>query len=135
MSYTPSKLATRTRTIEFPFDGDTLHVTYRPSELNDANGKRIFAIGAELNSGEKTPEEVSALTLEFATIMSQVLVKWAYEEDANADGTPSGVMVPLTPERITAEMERFGDFVAAHMRAAVQDYQQGNASGTTSSGR
>ena len=148
MPFTPNKLARRRVSTTFPFSGENMTVEYYPAALNDDSMKERNRLVTEMQAlakqhedipVEKTEEraavktQIDAVGLEFAEWLSTFFCGWEYFEDTE-DGT-QGPMVPLTPERLLREMERYPDFVSACALAILHDFQEGNAQGAASSVR
>lgn len=134
MPITPSQLANRRVAVTFEFGGMTAKLEYRPAVLSGDGGTQINELRKRLIAANEANDEaeVATLTQDIAAWISRLLASWDYMEDPAEDGTP-GEMVPLTPERIAAEMDRFGDFIIACVAAAAEDHNAGKPSGVVSS--
>lgn len=133
MPLTPNQLLYRRVPVTFDFAGETLHIEYYPAILSGNGISQLNAMRERIQAAT-TDEDVKPILLEFGGWMARLLASWDYLENPNEDGTP-GPMVPLTAERIAAELERFSDFITACATAAVQDYQAGKTDGAASSAR
>lgn len=148
MPLTPDKLDTRVVTVTFKFGDDDMSIKYRPREFSMDKQQsalkaieRVKELNAIADDPKSDPRDVAAAKAEAETLdasasawVAQILVWWDYVEYFNEDGTP-GPMVPITPERISQEMETHTDLVTACMAAAAEDYNKGKPNGTASSSR
>ena len=133
MPFTPKKLAERVERVDFTFGGEPVFIEYRPAVLTGDGLAQFNAIQARAQVAA-SEEEADATLKEFGAWVSRVLSAWDYLEDPDEDGKP-GPMVPLTPERVEREAKRYGDFVAACARVAMEHFTQGKAIGAASSAR
>ena len=148
MPLTPDKLDVRVVSVTFGFGDDEMTIKYRPRAFsNDKMQEAQKAIQRvqELNALVENPKttkaakaaaeaEAAELDATAAAWISDIFVWWDYVEYFNEDGTP-GPMVPITPARISDEMQTHTDFVNACLVAAAEDYNRGKPSGAASSPR
>ena len=149
MPFTPSKLAQRRVKTTFQFNGEPMSVEYYPAALSDDSLKQRQALTGKLQGAmkrladtpEEQPEERAAIEAEIEShslAMAEWIITffcgWDYFEDTGDEGV-QGPMVPLTPDRLLTEMERYPDFVASCVLAILHDFQEGNANGAASSVR
>lgn len=137
---TPTALRTRTVEAAFTYAGQRVGIAYRPAAIAGDMLARLQALikrieGLRVTVGEDAEaaeHEAQAALLDWGEAVCAILARWDYGEDEpGPDGQP--VMVPLTPERVAKETERFGDFVLTAIMCAVQDFQAGKQSGAVSS--
>ena len=146
MPMTPDKLDTRVVTVTFPFGDDEMTIKYRPRGFSNDRVQRAqqaIARIQELNALMENPKtsnaareaaaaEADQLDSQASVWIADILVWWDYVECFNEDGTP-GPMVPITPARISQEMQTHTDFVNACLAAAAEDYNKGKPNGAASS--
>lgn len=145
---TPDKLDVRVVSVTFPFGDDEMTIKYRPRAFSNdkmqAANKAIQRV-QELNDLVENPKtskaareaataEADKLDAEASAWIADILVWWDFVEYFNDDGTP-GPMVPITPARISQELETHTDFMQACLAAATEDYNKGKPNGTASSPR
>ena len=148
MPLTPDKLDVRVVTVTFPFGDDEMTIKYRPRAFSNdkmQEAQRAIARVQDLNALVENPKttkaakaaaeaEAAELDATAAAWISDIFVWWDYVEYFNEDGTP-GPMVPITPARISEEMQTHTDFVNACLAAAAEDYNRGKPNGAASSPR
>lgn len=131
MPITSSILKSRRSALCFDYLGETVNIEYYPAALTAESIERIVALEKQVNDARDAADESAAYAAldEMAAWVSALLASWDYLED---DGV---TMVALTPARLRQALLEFPDFVADVIRAVLRHRMQGNAGGTTPSGR